>query len=233
MVRDGFVIGHNDKRKVPAWTSKRWNRDDLNETKIHKSRFAFQSDSDLPEYARSSPQSYARAGFDRGHLVSPSDNNAWGEASVRRAFLMSNVAPQAPQLNRRIWLLLEREHKEIVNNPKYGIEEIWIIAGTVFEENAETKFVSDGVGIPDAFFKIVAWFNSNGTLEVRSYLFPQNSSSKDLTSYLTTLNEIECKTGLCFFPLMPEAQKMQIMNYHPSDLWGKPILKILEGSSDE
>lgn len=46
LVRDGFVIGHNDKRKVPAWTSKRWNRDDLNETKIHKSRFAFQSDSD-------------------------------------------------------------------------------------------------------------------------------------------------------------------------------------------
>ena len=63
---------------------------------------------------------------------------------------MANIVPQKPDLNRRIWRMLEERVAK-----KYAIdfEEVWIITGPVYDENREA--LKSGVEIPDAFFKII------------------------------------------------------------------------------
>jgi hypothetical protein len=52
------------------------------------------------------PTDYAGAGFDRGHLC-PSADRTSSAADNSATFLMSNMIPQAPNLNRNTWENLE------------------------------------------------------------------------------------------------------------------------------
>ena len=72
-----------------------------------------------------------------------------GTAAQRETFFMSNIVPQKPDLNRRIWRLLE---ERIAKDYAIDFEEVWIITGPVYDEQKET--LKSVLEIPDAFFKI-------------------------------------------------------------------------------
>ena len=51
-------------------------------------------------------QSYRGSGYDRGHLKPAADSKGSME-EMESSFLMTNMAPQTPNLNRGIWKQLE------------------------------------------------------------------------------------------------------------------------------
>ena len=54
---------------------------------------------------------YTHSGFDRGHLKPAADSKASNER-MAASFLMTNVAPQTPQLNRGSWKQLEETTRD-------------------------------------------------------------------------------------------------------------------------
>ncbi|MEM1452604.1 MAG: hypothetical protein AAF809_10125 [Bacteroidota bacterium] len=52
LVREGFVIGHYDLYKVPAWVSVRWDREDHDAMSPHSYARPFAPDEELPTYAQ-------------------------------------------------------------------------------------------------------------------------------------------------------------------------------------
>ena len=129
----------------------------------------------------------------------------YGETAQRETFLMSNIVPQMPTLNRTVWRLLEeRVAKEYAMN----FEEVWIITGPVYDEHKES--LKSGVEIPDAFFKIIV-DEVSGKPRVLAFVIGQDVTGSDrFSQFLTSVDEVEKQTGLDFLAELEDGLEDQI-----------------------
>ena len=147
---DGFLVGWSDVRVNPLWVS----------YLLHEVEDP--SAGPRPDFRRDwrtlwpiAADSYFGSGYDRGHLA-PNYAIAvvHGREAQRDTFAMSNMSPQRPNLNRRLWQRLE----EVVIDrfvPRFGV--VQVITGPVFPERfLDNVFNRVGfVEIPEAFYKII------------------------------------------------------------------------------
>lgn len=100
----GYTVGYSEKHKDPVWAAYRLFRVDNPPKLPRPGQFAV----DERTEAHVGPGAYARSGYDRGHMA---PNHAiatrYGQEAQLETFLMSNVCPQRPDLNRRVWQSLE------------------------------------------------------------------------------------------------------------------------------
>ncbi|MGC3871754.1 DNA/RNA non-specific endonuclease [Halomonas sp. GXIMD04776] len=195
---DGTLIGWSDVRVNPLWVSYR-----LREVDDPRS-------GPRPNFRRDwrtlwpiAPESYFGSGYDRGHLA---PNYAIAAVHGRNAqaetFLMSNISPQRPDLNRKLWQRLE---EVIIDHfvPRFGVVEV--ITGPVFTVDwLDNVFNRVGlVEVPQAFYKIVVVPSEQP--RVLAFLMPQTvKGNEPLDRYLVSIDEIEARTGLDFFNLLPD-----------------------------
>jgi endonuclease G len=222
LVREGFVIGHFDRGRIPLWMSMRWTKADLAASQADKDRGRhFAVDDELPKDARGSPE-YNSPGLDRGHLARNRDNSAWGEDNARMGDLMSNVVPQPAALNRGPWYELE---KVVSNAPEKQLTEadtFWVIAGPVFEGGVVGETIGHGIAVPDSFFKIVAWTDRTGKFKAMAFIFPKDATVKNPTVYLSSVDELEKRTGIDFFPELTPSVEEEVEAYVPKRMWEMP-----------
>ena len=88
---------------------------DLVKKKISRKGLRFRPDYNLPTKCRSYSKDYSRTGYDRGHLASNASFD-YNRAIQKQTFLMSNIAPQKPKLNRRFWAKVESLHDTLQLN---------------------------------------------------------------------------------------------------------------------
>lgn len=97
------------------------------------------------------PFEYSRSGYDRGHLA-PAADFSWSQEAQDLTFVMSNMVPQKPNLNRDAWRRLE----EKVRRWACGEEHITVVTGPVLEKDARNlPKLKSGLVVPRQFFKIV------------------------------------------------------------------------------
>lgn len=107
-----YSVGYCPQRKTPAWVAYR----------VQKARSyqapprpkGFLPDPRIPDGPRS--DDYSRSGYDRGHMA-PNYVIAicYGTDAQRETFLMTNIVPQRPQLNRQVWEELESTEAKYPN----------------------------------------------------------------------------------------------------------------------
>ena len=144
---------------------------------------------------------------------------------------MSNSTPQHKNINRPpgAWARLEEEVENVIGRTEIDIDVLWTISGAIFRDKtnpgsetpeqdfAAVERITAGFGVPDATYKIVAWFTSTGGFRARGYVFEQPHSkdgtelsfeipdqSSDLTSFILPINEIQQRAGVDFFPLLKD-----------------------------
>lgn len=194
---DGFLVGWSDIRVGPLWVS--YALQAVDEPSIGP-RPGFQGDwrTLWPVTA----DSYRGSGYDRGHLA---PNYAIAAVHGREAqhdtFLMSNMLPQRPDLNRRLWQRLE----EVVMDhfvPRFGV--VQVITGPVFDARF-TQGALNRVGlveVPEAFYKILVV--PGETPRALAFVMPQVvTGDEPLDRFLVSIDRVEALTGLDFFPRLP------------------------------
>lgn len=194
---DGFLVGWSDVRVNPLWVSYR-----LQAVEDPRSgpRPGFRRD--WRALWPIDPESYFGSGYDRGHLAPNYAIAAvHGSRAQRDTFLMSNMSPQRPELNRRLWQRLE----EVVMDhfvPRFGA--VQVITGPVFPARfLDNVFNRVGlVEVPEAFYKIIV-VPAERPLAL-AFLMPQGvRGDEPLDDFLVSIDEIEARTGLDFFPNLP------------------------------
>ncbi|TFH88663.1 DNA/RNA non-specific endonuclease [Billgrantia azerbaijanica] len=197
---DGFLVGWSDVRVNPLWVS--YLLHEVDDVRIG-SRPGFRRD--WRTLWPIAPDSYFGSGHDRGHLAPNYAIAAvHGRAAQRQTFLMSNITPQRPALNRQLWQRLE----EVVIDrfvPRFGV--VQVITGPVFAE----RFVDGAlhrvglVEVPEAFYKIIVVPAEEP--RALAFLMPQEvRGDEPLDDFLVSIDEVEARTGLDFFPRLPEAE---------------------------
>jgi len=194
----GFVVGYSDTRKNPLWVAYRILKIESPTTHKRPSRFKV----DNRTAARVSHNDYTRSGYDRGHMApNYAIATRYGGDAQLETFLMSNICPQKPSLNRHVWKGLEMlVAKDYANR----LEEVWIICGPIFDEQIER--LASGVEIPDAFYKIIV-DEKDGKVRVLAFVMPQGVSSSErdqLAKFLRSVDDVEQQTGLDFLHELPD-----------------------------
>jgi endonuclease G len=188
----GFITGYCEHRNNPAWTAYRVFSDEITKAAKRPSRFKV----DSRTTSRISHDDYTNSGYDRGHMA-PNWTTylRYGRDAQIETFLMSNIVPQTPSLNRQVW----RELEETVAK-EYGIEmeTVWVITGPIYDDEPTYLPGDDRIEIPDSFYKIIV-DEVGGKVRALSYIIDQEVSGEDdLDNYTVSIDQIENLTGFDF-----------------------------------
>jgi endonuclease G len=159
----------------------------------------FRPDYRVPEMFRADLADYKGSGYDRGHLVA-SANQKETEIQNSETFLLSNMAPQEPDFNRRIWKRLERAIRQLDSQER--IFETYVICGPIFYFDKDVSVIGAqddnavSLPIPHAYFKSVLTENNKGALHMWSFIIPNKSSRKSLDQFLVSTAMVEKMSGL-------------------------------------
>ena len=157
------------------------------DTNNFKRSSKFYFDQDVPARCQQTSQStYKSKGvrYDRGHLL-PANAMDFDKKAIKESNYMTNVLPQASQMNRGAWLQTERYvecHRDESPVTVYG--------GVYFGETpASGDFrVSHGIKAPTAFWKVA--FQGH---KIISWWIPNSptATAKRIDDYLVSVEQIE------------------------------------------
>ncbi len=223
----GYAVGYSDSMKNPLWVGYRL----FDVPKLQSGQRPSGFKADARTKAEIRHNDYTNSGYDRGHMA-PNYGIAtrYGRDAQLETFLMSNVIPQTPAVNRGLWKDLE-----MLSARKYGryFTEIWVITGPVFQEPVEK--MKSGVRIPSHYYKIMV-DERGGELRALAFLV-----EKDCPPYtrirkcLVSIDRIETLTGLDFFPGLSEEEQIALETDPAGRLWPwlKPAARYrLKGKTD-
>ncbi len=222
----GFIVGYSDIRGNPLWTEYAiYPVDESIPSLPRPSHFK----TDWRAINRVKHDSYTKSGYDRGHNApNYAISHLYGKEGQSDSFLMTNISPQTPKLNRQFWQRLEEA--EVKYFTKLA-DKVWVITGPVFTGSTERLSSSWRVEIPDAFYKIyITQAKRNQDFKVLAFLVPQTvKGNEPLSQFVTSIDNIEAQTGLDFFSdlddvietpleasIEPQAWDLQAVNNLPS-----------------
>jgi len=209
LANTGFNLGYSDAQMNPIWVAYRVCG--ISNPIAHP-RPSFRVDDRTG--AKVSPDDYTNTGFDRGHMApNATMDYCYDRDGQLDSFLMSNVCPQTPALNRGVWASLE----EYVRDCGNALEEVWVITGPIFDGVQAT--LPAGVEIPDAFYKILIDETCNG-IRVLAFRIPQYvASGTSPEDWLTSVDAIEQETGLNFLPGLADTIEIPLEQTTAAGLW--------------
>lgn len=201
---EAYLVGYDESNHNPAWVAFRLFENDIEAISPRPDRFQ----SDSRTLSKVSPDDYKNTGYDRGHMApNYAIARCYGKNAQIETFLMSNIVPQLPKLNREIWKFLE--HREIKRMAQ-RLGEIWIITGPIYYNDSES-YLPSKIRIPDAFYNIVIDEIEGKGLRALAFIIPQKATGKNsLTQYLTSIDHIEYHTGINFFSDLPHDVQNQL-----------------------
>lgn len=159
----------------------------------------FRADTRIPRRFRAGLRAYQGSGYDRGHLVA-SANQDLQNIQNSETFLLSNMSPQHPDLNRRLWRKLEEEIRKL--DAKDSILETYVLTCPIFyfgkaveTIGADSKYFGIDVPIPHAFVKSVLTENKRGQLDLYTFEMKNERLDGEIEDYLVNTYDMEQIVG--------------------------------------
>jgi endonuclease G len=213
MVKPYYALAYNNTKGTANWVSWRVQRSDLGDAPRKR---VFDPDDTLPRgFVRITHRDYSGSGFDRGHLCPHGDRSANQEMSFA-TFVMTNIIPQAPDVNQKAWAYLEDYCRDLVKQRNH----VYIVAGPAGKGGRGTagraeKIAGGKVTVPAECWKVVVVVPEAGGEDdlakigtgtrVIAVVMPNDNQAirPDWSSYRTTPADVESRTGYRFFDRLP------------------------------
>jgi endonuclease G len=204
LLKPEYIISYNYRYNSANWAAWNLNSSWIGKTDRYSGKFI--TDTTLPEdFLKIKHDNYTNSGYDRGHIVRSHDRSS-SEESNKSTFLMTNIIPQTPDLNRGVWLDFERFCDELALKKN---KELYIYAGATYKIDSTFGV---GIRVPDSCFKIVVVLERGEGLEcvgyntqIYSVMIPNiNGIRKEKwEKYATSVLRIEKSTGYDFLNKVP------------------------------
>ena len=180
--RSAYALLHDNFAKVSPWVVYTLTPQHAIGCVVRTNAFA--PDQSLRAGERSELVDYYKSGYDTGH---------WDPVVERESFILSNMAPQLPSLNRGIWKLLETGVRVWAWQTGHAFT---VYAGGVYDSSTDQSIGPNRVVVPHAFYKIVI---DDTTKKSMAWIFPHKENlGTDLTAYQVTVSDVEKSTGIQF-----------------------------------
>ncbi len=154
MVKTQYALAYNNSRGTANWVS--WHLSTAWKGSIPRCD-CFTGDNTLPTgFYKAVTSNYTNTGFDRGHQC-PSDDRDLTSADNAATFVMTNIMPQAPNLNQITWAALETYCRTLMNQGN----ELYIMAGgygsggTGSLGGTTTTIANGKITVPSRYWKVI------------------------------------------------------------------------------
>ncbi|HEH6096160.1 TPA: DNA/RNA non-specific endonuclease, partial [Campylobacter jejuni] len=122
----------------------------------------FEDDTNIPKKYRTTWSDYKNSGYDRGHTLSNASMRKTTQAQ-RSTFLMSNITPQNPQINQRVWNKIEKRERQVAS--KLGSLEVLNLVN--YDNNPQR--IRNQIAIPSSYTKILKGENFKECYQVPNH----------------------------------------------------------------
>ena len=209
--RAQYVLSYNKNLNAANWVS--WNLSEDWFGKVKRYSKQFITDTSLPEdFETVKHKDYTKTGYDRGHMVR-SEERTDSKINNKATFILSNVLPQRADLNRGVWLRLERYCQKLCQKSQ---KELYVISGGVFYSD---KYIKNKIAVPDSCFKIIVILekgeglsNITASTEIIAVMIPNKKGVRKhkWERYTTSVDAIESSTGYNFLSDIPDSVEDKI-----------------------
>lgn len=155
-------------------------------------------------------EDYRGSGYTRGHLC-PAGDMKWDTTAMRESFYMSNICPQLADFNDGIWNKIEMQVRQWARD----YDSVYIVTGPIVDEPAHT-IGRNKVAVPDSFFKVVYAPNRQQAI---AFLVPHRKSGKGPRNFVVSINDVESRSGIDFFPAMADDIEEQLESQCDASRW--------------
>lgn len=138
----------------------------------------------------------------------------YGTEGGNEARLTTNLVPMDETFANGVW---QRLIQELTEEYPRRFGEIWIYLGPVLRP--ESSKLSSGIPIPDGFYAIAFDLTEDGGLRAIAFIIPQDATELKLSTYLTTIKQIEQYTGLQFLPDLDYSAREGLENFQSPRIW--------------
>ncbi|EPF8057148.1 DNA/RNA non-specific endonuclease [Campylobacter jejuni] len=127
-----------------------------------KKRPRFEDDTNIPKKYRTTWSDYKNSGYDRGHTISNASMRKTTQAQ-RSTFLMSNITPQNPQINQKVWNKIEKRERQVA----LKLGEIEVLNLVNYDSNPQR--IRNQIAIPSSYTKILKGDNFKECYQVPNH----------------------------------------------------------------
>ncbi|RKP01957.1 hypothetical protein CXG81DRAFT_11347 [Caulochytrium protostelioides] len=234
--REHHVVLYNRATRVPHWVLERMDLEHMDMADKELKRPPFRDDPAIPALFRADMGAYVKSGYDRGHLAAAANHRASGAATYDETFLMSNVAPQHPYLNRKAWRHFEAYVRDLVGL----FDDVCCVTGPLYVPRpdqangaaaAATTDLIGGIIVPTHFYKVVLCVKDDNIF-LESFVFPngpdqthlhsaskangkRSNSKTALEQYRCSITDLERAAGTVFFPKLNRRRVLPLCLHVP------------------
>jgi len=207
IIREIYVLSSNDITKFADWVAYKITRETIGPGRAR----TWKADPLLADSETLEPADYKQAhallDTDRGHqvpLASFSGTPHWPETNY-----LSNITPQKSALNQGPWRLLEEAARKLAKQA--GVNGVYGLAGPLYERQMPSLPRADERHqVPSGYWKILA-IQEGFTTTVAAFIFEQETPRHaKYCAYLTTVDEVERRSGLNFFHALRQREQDQL-----------------------
>lgn len=211
LTNSGFTVGYSELYANPLWVAYSLSEPRFPPPRSRPDRFS----ADPRSFRAVDGDAFRGSGYQRGHLApNYAMYRVHGTEAQQDSFLMTNISPQRPNLNQKLWQRLE---EAIMDHLLPGQGDLCVITGPIFE--GLPYILPSGVAIPDGFYKIVV--SAGAEPRVLAFAMPQSvNGDEPLDRYLVPVDEIERRTGLDFLSALDDRKEQALEAVVKTDGWG-------------
>jgi len=192
---DHYSLSYSEDHEQAEWVAYELKKSDLSKNEFKRPYF-YRDEKVSTQSA--DWRNYKKSGYDRGHLC-PAGDRRFSKFAYDQTFLTSNVSPQNRGFNAGIWNRLEQKVRRWANE----LDGVYVVTGGVLEQGLKT-IGSENVSVPNMFYKVVVDL-SNDEPQAVAFLIPNKDTSDSYFNYVVSIDTIEERTGIDFFPNMDES----------------------------
>ncbi len=216
-----FTIGYSWYFRQPKWVLEIVNPNAIFEWEVERQDH-FRADIRIPRRFRAGLKAYKNSGYDRGHLVASANMDEL-EIQNSETFLLSNMSPQKPNFNRRMWRELEMAVRKL--NDQSNILETYVLTAPVFYFDRKIETIGDDadkhgidVPIPHAFVKSILAEDNRGRLKLWTFEMENKQLTGNLEDFLVVTYDAEQKVGGRFWDRVAGGD-LHTQKRKPAKMW--------------
>ncbi|MBD5380238.1 MAG: DNA/RNA non-specific endonuclease [Bacteroides sp.] len=209
----GMTVSFNRRLHIPNWVA--WELTSLETGGDANRSEKFFCDESVPGCPDSWDYSYS--GYDRGHMA-PAGDMKWDEEAMRQTFYLTNICPQAPELNRGTWKSLEEKCRVRAKNDSAII----IICGPILTDSI-TEYIGDSrVAVPKRFFKVVLSPYRDEPVAI-GFIMPNAKVVGGMQPAAVSIDEVESATGHDFFSILNDDEENRLESMCNFNRWSRML----------
>ncbi len=211
LINRAYISYYSYQTNTPLWSS--YTVTEKEASGRSKRYRSFLYDKRVPKKHRIKSSDYSKSGYDRGHLFPNALADGGSIVRQAQAFLMTNIAPQHPKLNRVGWKYLESAVRKWLKRHKT----LNIITGVWFNKSPIYigKRKQQKIAVPAYWYKII--YDPKEKKAIAFWMPNSPVNKREWFKYRTSIDDIEAKTKIDFFYNLPD----DIENRMESDSTGR------------